>query len=110
MKLSDKQKRFTKDIAHLILYAESIGINLTFGETFRTKEQQEIYVSTGKSKTSNSQHLNRLAVDFNFFIDGELTYNKVKLEPLGKFWESIRPENEAGMFWKFLDVPHFQTK
>ncbi len=57
----------------------------------------------------NSQHLKRLAHDFNFFIDGKLTYDKAKLQKLGDYWESLHELNRAGMNFKnFLDVPHFQ--
>lgn len=44
-------------------------------------------MTDGKSKTMKSNHLGRLAIDFNFFINGELTYDKEKLQPPGDFWE-----------------------
>ena len=74
MKLSEKQRVFTKNIGLLIIYAfDELCIELTFGEAYRTREQQLLYVQSGKSQTMNSNHLRRLAVDFNFFIDGNLS-------------------------------------
>jgi len=110
MGLREVQTDFLNDVAKLIVYADEIGIELTFGETYRTEYQQEKYIADGKSKTMNSQHLKRLAVDFNFFIDGKLTYNKSDVEQLGIFWESLHYKNEAGMFWEFQDTPHFQRE
>ena len=108
MKLSENQIIFTYNIADLILFANSIGYGLTFGETYRTEFQQLEYLRTGKSKTLNSNHLRRLAVDFNFFIDGELVYDKKELQVLGNYWEKLHPKNRWGGNWKFKDTPHFE--
>jgi len=108
MKLSEHQRIFTKHISLLIEYAYSIGIELTFGEAYRTVYQQEEYIRQGKSKTMKSKHLNRLAVDFNFFIDGKLTYTDPRLDLLGDYWEDLDELNRAGMFWKWRDSPHFE--
>lgn len=107
--LRGKQQVFTENIAKLIIYAHSIGIRLTFGEAFRTPEQQAIHVKNGKSRTNNSYHLKRLAVDFNFFIDGELTYRNEDVRILGEYWEKIHPENRWGGNFKSIDdTPHFE--
>ena len=108
MKLSEKQRIFTRNIAKLIVYAYQNGFELTFGDAFRTVEQQEIYIEQGKSKTMNSMHLQRLAVDFNFFINNKLTYKKEDVEMLGKYWESLHEDNSWGGYWRFKDTPHFQ--
>ncbi len=111
MKLSEKQQIFTKNVASLIAYADLLGIGLTFGHAYRDLETQKRMVATGKSKTLNSYHLKRLAVDFNFFINGKLTYDKHKLAELGKFWEGLHPDNVwGGNFKNFLDTPHFEMK
>lgn len=109
MSLIEKQWQFLQDVAALINRAEYLGITLTGGELYRTKEQQELHVKAGRSKTMNSKHLERLAVDFNFFVDGKLTYDHPKLADLGHFWESLHPGNQWGGFWQFKDTPHFQT-
>lgn len=115
MKLSDKQRIFTKNIAKLIHFAYEQGIELTFGEAWRTHEQQMIYVQSGKSQTMRSNHLRRLAVDFNFFKDGNLTYKWNDVKPIGDYWESLHPDNRWGGDWNkndrkdgFIDTPHFE--
>lgn len=125
MKLSDNQITFSLNIADLIHFANSRSIGLTFGEAYRTTDQQKLYFygysinvknnvldlfkSKRKSKTLNSRHLKRLAVDFNFFIDGKLVYDKDVLQELGDFWESLHRKNRwGGNFKRFLDTPHFE--
>ncbi len=111
MRLSEHQREFSLDIAKLIIKAEELGIGLTFGEAYRTEYQQEEYVATGKSKTMDSNHLKRLAVDFNFFIDGKLTYDKYRLSALGYYWISLNKLNQWGGFYsKFVDTPHFERR
>jgi len=62
-------------------------------------------------KTMNSNHRKRLAIDFNFFINGHLTYDKTKIQALGDYWESLDEHNSWGGNWKsFLDVPHFERR
>ena len=109
MSLVAEQAAFLLDVAKLINYATEQGFVVTGGELFRTTEQQEIYVKTGRSKTMNSIHLKRCAIDLNFFKDGKLTYDIKTLIPIGVYWEGLHPKNQWGGFWKsFKDVPHFQ--
>jgi len=108
LKLSDHQAAFLLDVCQLIGYCKYHEIKVTGGELFRTEYQQKEYLRTGKSKTMNSMHLKRLAIDLNFFIDGVLTYDKNKLENIGRHWQGLSEYNEAGMFWKFKDTNHFQ--
>tara|TARA_R110000772_G_scaffold223861_1_gene334450 strand:- start:566 stop:943 length:378 start_codon:yes stop_codon:yes gene_type:complete len=103
MKLSEKQAIFSKNIASLIVYADLLGIDLTFGEAYRTNSQVLLYFFGYKvvydgvlgiklvkykklSNTLTGQHPKRLAVDFNFFINGELTYRYEDTKELGEFW------------------------
>jgi hypothetical protein len=112
MSLVNEQHEFMLDFAKLISYcANTPNLKVSGGELHRTAEQQQIYVKTGRSKTMNSKHLQRLAIDLNFFIDGKLCYDIPKLEHIGKYWESLSPKNSAGMFWRsFKDVPHFERR
>ena len=106
-----EQAAFLLDICKLIAKASELGITVTAGEFYRTPEQQQIYVKTGRSKTMASNHLIRRAADLNFFIDGKLTYDIPVLTPLGEYWKSLNPKNDWGGFWKsFKDVPHFERK
>ena len=125
MSLSNQQQLFTLDVARLIAKADELGIKLTFGEAFRTLDQQNLYFmgyktvaengglmlrkAPVKSKTMQSNHLRRLAVDFNFFIAGVLTYDHPLLEQLGSYWESLDSKNRwGGHFTSFKDAPHFE--
>ncbi|WP_456322096.1 M15 family metallopeptidase [Hydrogenimonas sp.] len=131
MSLSSVQWDFLQDVAKLIEFAKENGYKLTGGELYRTTTQQAAYVygiglevhsgivktvrDKKRSTTMDSQHLKRLAIDFNVFkdLDGDgykdLTYKKEDVQLLGDFWESIRPENEWGGNWdSFKDIPHFQ--
>lgn len=108
MKLSIYQQIFVQNIARLILFANSKGINMTFGEAYRTDYQQAEHVRNKKSHTMNSNHLRRLAIDFNFFINGELTYDKEKLKEVGSYWVKIDKLNRWGGDFKNVDTPHFE--
>lgn len=111
MALVAEQAAFLQDAAALIQYAAQHGWTITAGELYRTPEQQDIYVKTGRSKTNNSYHLKRLAIDLNFFKDGKLIYDVQALKPLGQFWESLNPKNSWGGNWSsFKDVPHFERR
>lgn len=108
MTLREQQSAFARDIVRLLTYASAKGYEYTFGEAARTAEQQEIYVRTGKSKTYNSNHLRRTAMDIFFFKEGQLTYD---VPELGKFWEELDPKNSWGGFWtSFKDAPHFERR
>ena len=123
MSLSESQQKFTQNIAKLILRANDLNISLTFGEAYRTEDQEYLYFNgltigpkgtliktPRKSWTMDSNHLRRLAVDFNFFIDGKLTYDSknTKLIQLGEYWQALDPKNRWGGSWKTPDVPHFE--
>jgi len=110
MTLSDKQWEFLQDVSSLILYAQRKGYKLTGGELWRTKEQQKIHFEAGRSKTMSSNHLNRLAIDLNLFIDGKPIWEFTQeWEDLGVYWESIRDDNRWGGHYKtFMDLPHFE--
>jgi hypothetical protein len=109
MSLVAEQAAFLLDVAKLVNKATELGFVVTGGELYRTPEQQQIHVRAGRSKTMNSIHLKRCAIDLNFFKDGKLTYNVAALRPVGDYWESLNPKNQWGGNWKsFKDVPHFQ--
>jgi hypothetical protein len=112
MALVPEQHTFLQHAAQLIMFAGEQGFYVTGGELYRTKEQQQIYLDTGKSKTMNSKHLTRLAIDLNFITkEGQLVYDVSKLKDIGHFWESLSSKNSAGMFWEtFKDVPHFERR
>jgi len=128
MSLSDEQAAFFNDLCQLRQYAESLGFKVTLGEVKRTVEQQRLYVSSGRSKTMNSRHLDGLAADLHFmkvippsskevYVNGLPGSSAlIELEPIGKFWESLGDKNRwGGNFDKdwsridpWVDVPHFE--
>jgi peptidoglycan L-alanyl-D-glutamate endopeptidase CwlK len=111
MSLVAEQQAFLLDMCRLVMFATKSGFVVTGGELFRTPEQQEIYVKTGRSKTLNSNHLKRCAVDLNFFLDGKLVYDKVELQIVGDYWESLSKKNSWGGNWNsFKDLPHFERR
>jgi hypothetical protein len=86
--LSQAQRKFTRMVADLILFAYDNGYELTFSEAYRTPEQAALNAKKG-SGISNSLHTLRLAVDFNLFRDGKYLTAAEAHRPLGEFWESI---------------------
>ena len=120
MTLGEEQAKFLLDFAFLIQYASRF-FRVTPGELERTIEQQKIYVSTGRSRTMNSQHVIKLAGDLNFF-QGDIYINALAekavdiLKPVGMFWESLDVKNVwGGNFDRdfnrkdpWIDSGHFQ--
>lgn len=106
-----EQAAFLLDFGKLVVFATERGFTVTAGELLRPLEMQEIYVKTGRSKTLKGFHLKRLAGDLNFFLNGELVYDKATLQPIGDYWESLDPKNKWGGNWdSFKDVPHFERR
>lgn len=110
MSLVDEQDMFFEDVTLLYKFCKGLGWKVTMGEVYRTQEQQEIYFKTGRSKTMNSNHLRRLAIDLNFFDkEGKLISSLETLEPVGKYWEMLHTKNRwGGHFTSFKDAPHFE--
>lgn len=98
MGLRKKQNKFTHMVALLILHAEQLGYELTFGDAYRD--------SRCKYGNKRSLHKSRLAVDFNLFKDGKYLENSSDHEPLGLYWESI------GGTWggRFKDGNHYSLE
>jgi len=88
MSLSEKQQKFTVMIGRLIEWADQNGYGLTFGEAYRTPEQAQLNAKSGKG-IANSLHTQRLAVDFNLFVNGQYQTDSAAYKPLGEYWESL---------------------
>lgn len=74
MALRPKQVIFTKAIARLMLHAEVLGLELTFGDAYRDPR-----VTYGHKY---STHRSRLAVDFN--LPNDIGHDK-----LHDYWDTI---------------------
>ena len=118
MSLGQEQEIFSKHVALLINKAIDLGFGVRLGEVMRPIEMQQLYVKTGRSKTMNSMHIKKLAIDLNLIIDGKLA-TRAQIEPLGKWWESLDPKNRWGGSWRglveskkssFVDAPHFERQ
>lgn len=116
MSLSSEQHKFSRDTATLLAFIFASGYEVSIGEVLRTEEQQALYIKQDKSKTSNSMHLKKCAIDLNFFKDGVLVQTPTEI---GKYWESLDPKNRWGGSWrglieakksKFVDKPHFERQ
>ena len=107
MNLSQKQRRFSWLVSCLIDWAYKNGYEIVLGEAYRTRDQQEIYVKQGKSKTMKSKHLKCLALDINLFKDDNYLTETADYKPLGDYWKSLDPECIWGGDWGW-DGCHFQ--
>lgn len=118
MALGQEQEIFAAQAAELIQKAIELGFGVRLGEVLRTPEQQKLYYNSGASKTMNSQHLKKLAIDLNLIKDGRLA-TAAETRELGKWWEARDPQNRWGGSWrgavesgasKFIDAPHFERQ
>ncbi|HQS59971.1 MAG: hypothetical protein B7Y56_03440 [Gallionellales bacterium 35-53-114] len=118
MSMVAQQDAFFADVCLLRAELVRLGYVATLGEASRPIEMQMIYVKTGRSKTMNSEHLKRCAIDLNIFKDGKLC-GREEIKPLGIYWESLSPKNRWGGSWRglidagkssFIDAPHFERR
>lgn len=108
MTLSEKQRKFTRMVADLIIWSYANGYELTFGEAWRPKAQAEANAASGAG-ISNSLHTIRLAVDLNLFKDGIYQSETAAYLSLGEFWESIGG-SWGGRFKTRPDGNHFSLE
>jgi len=97
MTLREKQSKFVKMVALLILYAYERGYELTFGDAWSKPEYG--------AHCKNSNHYIRLAIDLNLFKNGKWLDKTVDHEFLGEFWEQLHPNNRWG--GRFEDGNHY---
>jgi hypothetical protein len=106
MTLGEKQRLFTRYIGMLITFAYKQGFELTFGDAYRSPEQAALNAKSGKG-IAKSLHCERLAVDFNLFINGVYQQDTSAYHPLGEFWEGLDPLCRWGGRFKKKDGNHF---
>lgn len=104
--LGQKQRRFTRMLADLIVWAYDHGYELSVGDAYRDPRVfGEMGVKRGYG-IAKSNHKQRLAVDFNLFRDGKYLTSTSDHRPLGEYWESI------GGTWggRFNDGNHYSLE
>jgi len=94
MGLVDKQNKFAGMVALLVLYIQSQGYQVTYGDAYRDDR-----VTYGHPK---STHRFRLAVDLNIFKDGVYLSGDEDHAKFHDFWDSIggseRIENDGNHY------------
>lgn len=106
MTLSEKQRRFTRMLADLIVFAYSNGYELTVGDAYRDPRVHGAMGQSGGYGRAYSNHKVRLAMDFNLFKDGQYLMTTEDHRPLGEYWESL------GGSWggRFNDGNHYSLE
>ncbi len=112
MTLREKQSQFAVAFAHLVLYAESQGYQVTHGDTYR---DPRVFGPHGTRKRgsygrSTSLHKLRLAGDLNLFKDGKYLQTTEDHRPLGEWWEKEYAEFEASWGGRFNDGNHYSFR
>jgi D-alanyl-D-alanine carboxypeptidase len=101
------QEEFCQATAKLIQKATELGYTVTFGEAWRTPQQAALNAKDGTGIT-HSLHIERLAIDLNFFKDGQYIQDGSKLTDVGEWWESLGPKYRwGGRFQHLPDGNHF---
>jgi hypothetical protein len=111
MILSEKQRLFAENIAHLIQEIIKNGYGVTFGEAYRTPEQAAIYAKEGKG-ISDSLHCKRLAIDLNLFNDqGDYITEYNEYKQFGQYWKTLNSLHRwGGDFVRLVDSNHFEMQ
>jgi hypothetical protein len=103
------QQEFTRNISFLLIYADRMGFDITFGEAWRSPETAKIYAQQGRG-ISNSLHVDRLAIDLNLFRDGTYLATSSDHRVLGEFWKSLNPLNRWGGDFAKPDGNHYSME
>ena len=101
------QEEFAQSAARLIQRAAELGYTVTFGEAWRTPQQAALNAADGKGIT-HSLHIERLAIDLNFFREGQYIQDGSQLRELGEWWKALGPKYRwGGDFQHLPDGNHF---
>jgi hypothetical protein len=105
--MSKLQEEFAQSAAKLIQKAQEMGFTVTLGEAWRTPEQAQWNADHGKG-ISHSLHMERLAIDLNFFKNGAYITDGSQLKEVGEWWKSLGTSYRwGGDFSHLPDGNHF---
>jgi hypothetical protein len=84
------------------------AIRITDGEAWRPQITALAYAKQGIG-IANSLHIQRLARDKNFILNGKYTGNPADYKEAGEIWEAIGPSFGLDTAWggRFNDANHF---
>ncbi|MCP5014461.1 MAG: M15 family metallopeptidase [Ketobacter sp.] len=108
MRLSEKQKLFTRLLPKLINYAHRKGYEITLGDAYR---DPRVFGKIGKKKgygKKYSNHKSRLAIDLNLFKNGRYLTKTSDHKLLGEYWEKLHPLTCWG--GRFDDGNHYSLE
>ena len=100
------QRKFPPLVALLIQWIYSQGLEVTFGEAWRTPEQAQWNADHGKGIV-HSLHIDRLAIDLNLFKDGVYLTDPAAYKPVADYWLTLDPDAAAGYYFSTVDADHF---
>lgn len=105
--MSVLQEEFAQAVAKLIQQAVTMGYTVTLGEAWRTPQQAQLNADAGKGIV-HSLHIERLAIDLNFFQNGQYVSDGSKLKDIGTWWKSLGDKYRwGGDFTHLPDGNHF---
>lgn len=106
MTLREKQSKFARMVADLIIKAYELGFEITLGDAYRDpRVHGGIGVRMGYGHPKSCHKL-RLAIDLNLFKDGVFLQTTKDHQELGEWWES------QGGTWggRFNDANHYSLE
>lgn len=107
--LGQKQRRFAKSIAELIIWInEQEGYEVSMGDAYRNPK---VFGRMGERKgygQASSNHKIRLAQDLNLFKNGRYMTKTSDHEFIGKKWESMGEDHVWG--GQFNDGNHYSIR
>lgn len=108
--LRQKQSRFARTIARLILEADRLGYEVTLGDAYR---DPRVHGEHGVKKgygSANSVHKLRLAIDLNLFRNGRYLTSTEAHRPLGEWWLAQNPDAAWGGTFPDGDGNHYSFR
>jgi len=89
MNIGEKQRKFTRMLADLIIWAYDNGYELSVGDAYRDPRVHGLIGEAAGYGKPSSPHKQRLAMQFHLFRDGAYLGTAQDHRPLGEYWQSI---------------------